>query len=378
MACAQQRSTYYASEFWFHNIGAPPPFTTTAESVRMRIGPAGGITATLFSPSWGNSQETVTAQLIAAELGVDPATIAVDLAPTMHGLPSAGPGGSRMTVMLGGAVNGAARKLKAKILEIAAHLLKAAVEDLDLRDGVVSVRGTGLTMSLADVGMAAYWQKANLPEGMESGLEATFTYDPPFFTLPNADRTDLGAFYPIVGHGCHVVVVAVDPDTGQVEFLRYVAVHDHGAVVNPRSLRGQVRGGIAQGIGVALYEAVTYDADGHNRTGSYDEYLLPGAPDVPRVEVDFVTTPSPWTAHGVKGGGEGGRMIAPPAVTRAVEDALRPFGARIDQLPITMEAVVGMCAEPPGRRRPAETDDGPGGAGRLRGRCPCSRLSLGP
>jgi len=346
VACAQQRSTYYASEFWFHNIGAPAPFTTTAESVRMRIGPTGGITATLFAPFWGNSQETVTAQLIAAELGVDPAEVAIDLAPTMHGLPSAGPGGSRMTVMLSGAVAGASKKLKDKIFEIAAHQLEASLDDLELRDGVVSVQGTDASMSLADIGMAAYWQKASLPDGMESGLEASFTYDPPFFTLPNADRTDLGAFYPIVGHGCHVVVVEVDPETGQVEFLKYVAVHDHGTVVNPRSLEGQVRGGIAQGIGVALYERVAYDAEGRNLTASYDEYLLPGAPDVPRVEVAFLQTPSPWTAHGVKGGGEGGRMIAPPAVTRAVEDALAPFGARIDELPIAMETIVGLCAPP--------------------------------
>lgn len=344
VACAQQRSTYYASEFWFHNIGAPAPFTTTAESVRMRIGPTGGVTATLFAPFWGNSQETVTAQLIAAELGVDPATVAVDLAPTMHGLPSAGPGGSRMTVMLSGAVSGAAQKLRTKIFEIAAHALEAAQDDLELRDGVVSVRGTGASMTLADVGMAAYWQKASLPEGMESGLEASFTYDPPFFTLPNEDRTDLGRFYPIVGHGCHVVVVEVDPETGRVEFLRYVAVHDHGTVVNPRSLEGQIRGGIAQGIGVALHEHVAYDADGRNQAASYDTYVLPAAPDVPRVEVAFLQTPSPWTAHGVKGGGEGGRMIAPPAVTRAVEDALRPWGARIDALPISMDTVVGICS----------------------------------
>jgi CO/xanthine dehydrogenase Mo-binding subunit len=344
IACAQQRSTYFASEFWFHNIGAPPAFTTTAESVRLRIGPTGGISATLFAPGWGNSQETVTAQLIGAELGVDPAEIAVDLAPTMHGLPSAGPGGSRMTVMLSGAVTGAARKLKAKIFEIAAHRLEASVDDLELRDGVVSVKGTsGASMSLADVGMQAYWQKANLPEGMESGLEASFTYDPPFFTLPNDDRTDLGIFYPIVAHGCHVAVVEVDPETGRVEFLRYVAVHDHGTVVNPRSLEGQIRGGIAQGIGVALYEKVAYGSDGTNLASSLDEYLLPGAPDVPRIEVAFVSTPSPWTERGVKGGGEGGRMIAPPAVSRAVEDALRPFGARIDELPMTMDAIMAMC-----------------------------------
>jgi CO/xanthine dehydrogenase Mo-binding subunit len=138
----------------------------------------------------------------------------------------------------------------------------------------------------------------------------------------------------------------VDPETGQVEFLKYVAVHDHGTVVNPRSLEGQIRGGIAQGIGVALYERVAYDAEGRNLTASYDEYVVPGAPDVPRIEVAFLQTPSPWTAHGVKGGGEGGRMIAPPAVTRAVEDALAPFGARIDELPIAMETIVGLCSPP--------------------------------
>lgn len=342
IACAQQRSTYFASEFWFHNIGAPPAFTTTAESVRMRIGPTGGITATLFAPTWGNSQETVTAQLIAAELGVDPAGIGVDLAPTMHGLPSAGPGGSRMTVMLSGAVAGAAVKLKAKIFEIAAHRLEAAVDDLQLRDGVVSVQGSpDASLSLADIGMLAYWQKASLPEGMESGLEASFTYDPPFFTLPTDDRTDLGAFYPIIAHGCHVVVVEVDPETGTVEFLRYVAVHDHGTVVNPRSLAGQIRGGIAQGIGVALHEHMAYGPDGQNLAASLEDYLLPGAADVPRIEVALLETPSPWTARGVKGGGEGGRMISPPAVTRAVEDALRPFGTRIDRLPITREVIVG-------------------------------------
>ena len=380
VACAQQRSTYYASEFWFHNIGAPAPFTTTAESVRMRIGPTGGITATLFAPFWGNSQETVTAQLIAAELGVDPAEVAIDLAPTMHGLPSAGPGGSRMTVMLSGAVAGASKKLKDKIFEIAAHQLEASLDDLELRDGVVSVQGTDASMSLADIGMAAYWQKASLPDGMESGLEASFTYDPPFFTLPNADRTDLGAFYPIVGHGCHVVVVEVDPETGQVEFLKYVAVHDHGTVVNPRSLEGQVRGGIAQGIGVALYERVAYDAEGRNLAPSYDEYVVPGAPDVPRIEVAFLQTPSPWTAHGVKGGGEGGRMIAPPAVTRAVEDALAPSAPASTSCPSRWRLSSGRVrgrkrdgtragsagespARPDGRARAAAVRGDDGGAG---------------
>ena len=280
-------------------------------------------------------------QLIAAEFGVDPAEIAVDYAPTMHGLPSAGPGGSRMTVMLAGAVRGAAQKLQDKIVQIAAHKLEANPDDLEFADGTVRVKGSpDASLGLGDIGMAAYWHHADLPPGMESGLEGSYTYDPPFFTLPNDDRTDLGSFYPIVGHGCHVVVVEVDPETGRVDFLRYVAVHDHGTVVNPRSLEGQIRGGIAQGIGVALHERLTYDADGINVTATLDDYVLPGAPDVPRVEIDFVVTESPFTEHGVKGGGEGGRMIAPPAVTRAVEDALSSFGARFDELPITRDRIV--------------------------------------
>ena len=143
------------------------------------------------------------------------------------------------------------------------------------------------------------------------------------------------------------MVVEVDPETGQVEFLKYVAVHDHGTVVNPRSLEGQIRGGIAQGIGVALYERVAYDAEGRNAHRELRRVRGAAAPrDVPRIEVAFLQTPSPWTAHGVKGGGEGGRMIAPPAVTRAVEDALAPFGARIDELPISMETIVGLCSPP--------------------------------
>lgn len=337
IACAQQRSTYFASEFWFHNVGAPPAFTTTPESVRLRVGPAGGISVTLFSPGWGNSQETVVAQFVASEFGVDPADVAIDYAPSMHGLPSAGPGGSRMTVMLAGAVRGASQKLKDKIFAIAAHRLEASADDLEMCDGEVIVKGTDSGLSLADVGMQAYWHKLDLPEGMESGLEGSFTYDPPFFTLPNVDRTDLGAFYPIVGHACHIVVVEVDPETGGIEFLKYVAVHDHGTVVNPLSLKGQIRGGIAQGIGIALYEEMAYDSDGLNLAASYDDYVLPGAPDVPRIDVALLETPSPFTEHGVKGGGEGGRMVAPPAVTRAVEEALSPFGANVVRLPITRE-----------------------------------------
>jgi CO/xanthine dehydrogenase Mo-binding subunit len=163
--------------------------------------------------------------------------------------------------------------------------------------------------------------------------------------MPSDDRKDLGAFYPIMGHACHIPIVEVDVETGQVKFLKYVAVHDVGTVMNPRSLQGQIRGGIAQGLGVALYEEVLYGDDGQNLTASLDDYLLPGAPDVPDVEVYHYETPSPFTEYGVKGGGEGGRMVAPPAVTRAVEDALSPFGVKIDEIPMTLERISAWVRE---------------------------------
>ena len=326
-AQAQQRSTYASTEFWFHNPGPYVGMSTTPESVRLSVGPTGGVTATMFSPMWGNSPETVVAQAVAEELQIDPADVAITYDSTAHGLPSAGPGGSRQTVMLSGAVKGAAQKVREKAFAIAAHQLEANPEDMELSGGMVRVRGVAddtRAMSLADIGMKAYWYKADLPEGMESGLEGSFTYDHPYTTLPNDDRTDLGVFYPMMGHAVHIVVVEVDVDTGQISFLRYLAVHDVGTIVNPRSLRGQIRGGIAMGIGVTLMEQIRHDADGHALSGSFEEYLMPLAGDVPNVEVLHVETPSPFTAYGVKGGGEGGRMVAPAAITSAIEDALAP------------------------------------------------------
>jgi CO/xanthine dehydrogenase Mo-binding subunit len=347
IASAQQRSTYASTEFWFHNPGPYVGMSTTPESVRISVGPTGGVSVTMFSPFWGNSPETVAAQIVAEELGVNPEDVAIAYDSTAHGLPSAGPGGSRMTVMLSGAVRGATTKIKEKAFQIAAHQLEANPEDMEFAGGKVRVRGVAdesKALSLADIGMKAYWYKADLPEGMESGLEGTFTYDHPMTTLPSDDRTDLGIFYPIMGHAVHVVVVEVDVATGQVAFLRYVAVHDVGTVVNPRSLRGQIRGGIAMGIGVTLMEQIKHDGSGHALSGSFEDYLLPLAGDVPNVEVLHHETPSPYTAYGVKGGAEGGRMVAPCAVTTAIEDALSPFGARIDALPITPEQIVGWAS----------------------------------
>ena len=338
---AQQRSVYGPTEFWFWYDS--PGLTTAPESVGLSLGPTGEFIATMFSPFWGNSPETVVAQTLAEEFGIEPSQVTITYEDSQHALPSAGPGGSRMTVMLTGAVVGAARKLKDKLARIAAHQLEAAVEDIAFADGRAMVRGApDKAMTYGELGLKAYWHKLDLPPGMESGLEARHTYDHPYLTKPSADRKDLGAFYPIMGHGAHIPVVEVEPQTGRVRFLRYVAVHDVGTVVNPKSLRGQITGGIAQGIGMALYEQSAYDGEGQPLTGSFMDYLLPTALEVPAFEIGHVETPSPFTEYGVKGGGEGGRMIAPAAIAAAVEDALSPLGVRVDEVPLTPERIVNL------------------------------------
>jgi CO/xanthine dehydrogenase Mo-binding subunit len=341
LATAQQRSVYGPTEFWFWYDA--PGLSSAPESVGLSLGPTGEFVATMFSPFWGNSPETVVAQTIAEEFGVDPAQVTVTYEDSQHGLPGAGPGGSRMAVMLTGATAGAARTLKDKLARIAAHQFEAAPEDIVFADGKAMVRGVpDKAMTYAELGLKAYWFKLDLPADLSSGLEARHTYDHPYLTLPSADRKDLGAFYPIMAHGAHIPVVEVNPRTGQVKILRYVAVHDVGTVINPRSLRGQIAGGITQGIGMALYEQCHYDAGGQPLTGSFMDYLLPTASEVPAFEIGHVETPSPFTQYGVKGGGEGGRMIAPAALASAVEDALAPLGVRIDELPMTPERLVAL------------------------------------
>jgi carbon-monoxide dehydrogenase large subunit len=336
LATAHQRSVYGPTEFWFWYDA--PGLTSVPESVGLSLGPTGEFVATMFSPFWGNSPETVVAQTLAEEFGIDPSQVTVTYEDSQHGLPGAGPGGSRMAVMLTGATAGASRKLKDKLARIAAHQFEAAPDDIVFADGKAMVRGMPeRAMTYADLGLKAYWFKLDLPPGMESGLEARHTYDHPYLTMPSADRKDLGAFYPIMAHGAHIPVVEVNPETGQVRILRYVAVHDVGTIINPKSLRGQITGGIAQGIGMALYEQSVYDSEGQPLAGTFMDYLLPTAMEVPRFEVGHVETPSPFTEYGVKGGGEGGRMIAPAALASAVEDALAPLGVRIDELPMTPE-----------------------------------------
>jgi CO/xanthine dehydrogenase Mo-binding subunit len=283
----------------------------------------------------------MVAQLVAEEFDCEPHDVSVIYSGTRNGLPATGPGGSRTTVMLAGAVEGASERIKDKAKRVAEHLLEAAADDIEWSAGGMQVKGSpDKRLSLADIAIQTHLFKHSLPEDIESGLEASKVYDHPYTTMPNADRSNLGVFYPFVGHACHIPIVEVDVETGEVRFLKYIAVHDCGTLVNPRSLAGHITGGTVQGIGTALHEEYVYGDDGNLLTQSYMDYLIPTAMESPEFVIGHCETPSPWTPHGIKGGGEGGRMMAPAAVAAAIDDALAPLGVRATVLPATPARIV--------------------------------------
>jgi CO/xanthine dehydrogenase Mo-binding subunit len=339
IATCQERSVFSATEFWMLNEEAGFALTSSPEGVSIKVDPLGKVVISLNAPFWGNSPETMATMVLAEQLKIDPDDISVTYSDTDHGLAGTGPGGSRYTVMMAGAVVGAAGMIKEKLLRVAGHMLEASPSDLELREGRVGVKGApGLEKTIAEIAMHAHFFRLSMPDDptLTSGIDAAYTYDHPLTTLPSDDRSDLGIFYPIMGHMCHMPVVEVDPGTGQVSFLDYVAVHDCGTMVNPMTIAGHVRGGTAQGIGTALYEQYYYDQHGQLLTASYADYLIPTIYEMPAdVRVGHVETPSPFTEYGIKGGGEGGRMGAPPAICAAIEDALRPLGVKIDAMPAT-------------------------------------------
>ena len=190
------------------------------------------------------------------------------------------------------------------------------------------------SQSLPEIAATAYFFALDLPEGLQSGLEESYTYDHPYTTLPADDRSDLGVFYPFMGHACHIAVMEVDPQTGMAKFLDYTAVHDCGTVVNPATLAGHITGGAAQGIGSAMFEELVYDEDGQFRSATFMDYMIPTAMEIPEFRLGHVETPSPFTEFGIKGGGEGGRMVSPAVTFCAIDDALEEYGVRLTRLPV--------------------------------------------
>ena len=258
LASCQERTGYNASEWWFLYDNPPLPATSTPESVKLQVDAMGGVLVELGCPLWGNSPETVVSQVIGEEFGIDPAGVAVTYADSTTGAMSAGPGGSRLTIMLSGAARGAARTIRDKMTRIAAHAMEMSPDDVECVDGTFRAKGApGTSMTMAEVGMRAHLFMHDNPAGESSGLVDTHTYDHPYSSPPSADRTDMGAFYPMVSHACHIPIVEVDPETGRVTLLKYYAVNDCGTIMNPPLVEGQIMGGIVQGIGAALWSSTT-------------------------------------------------------------------------------------------------------------------------
>jgi 2-furoyl-CoA dehydrogenase large subunit len=308
--------------------------TTFPEGCRLRVDSHGNVTATIGFSSAGQSHETLVATLAGEELQRDPRTVRVVRADSLAGLPSQSPVASRMAIMVGGAIAGAAQRLKEKLVRIGAHNFGVQVDDV-LYDGgdVLLKNDPAMRISWDELVEYAHRRFHCLPPDMEPGLEAQFVMQVPMGgRLPDADGTV--QLYPCVSLEAHLAYVEIDPETGEVDLGDYAVVHDCGTVLNPQVVRGLVLGGVAQGIGVALHEQYAYDGDGRLLSATFNDYLLPAIRDVPRVRFGEHTTPSPLTSLGQKGSGEAGYMGAPAVIANAVNDALSVYGTRIDSLPI--------------------------------------------
>ncbi|MEM8854838.1 MAG: molybdopterin cofactor-binding domain-containing protein, partial [Pseudomonadota bacterium] len=351
VATCMERSVYGPTEWWSLNNRETPGFTLTStpEGISARVDPSGKLFVTLHSPMVGNSPETVVTQVLAERLTVAPDDVVINYSDSQSGFNGVGPQGSRFTAMIAGACVSASIKLEERLKRFGAYMLQRRMEDVELRDGCVAVIGSDdQKKSFAEIALTSSFFRLSFPDGEEydSGIDCTAVYDHPISSDPHPERKHLGIFYPIVGHICHIVAVEVDPGTGKVEILDYAAVHDNGTIVNPRTLGGQVWGGTANGIGTTLSEQFVYDQDGQFTNPNFAEFAMPTANEMPKsFKLGHVETPSPYTEYGIKGGGEGGRLGAPSALTSAIEDALSAYGVKISSLPVTPPILRGLIRE---------------------------------
>lgn len=295
-----------------------------ADGCEVAVHPTGTAVVRVSVQTQGQGHETTFAQLVAAELGLDPEDVEVvhgDTELTPFGL---GTYGSRSTPVSGAAAVLVTRKVREKARLIAAHLLEVAPDDLEWEDGVFHVRGVpGARVTLQEVARAAYGD-GELPDGIEGGLEAQLTYNPENLTYP---------------YGAYICVVDVDPGTGKVAVRRFIAVDDCGTRINEMIVEGQIHGGLTDGVGMALMEFIGFDEQGNCLGGSLMDYLIPTALEVPDWETGATYTPSPHHPIGAKGVGEAATVGSPPAVVNAVVDALTPYGVRHADMPLTPSRV---------------------------------------
>jgi carbon-monoxide dehydrogenase large subunit len=294
------------------------------EHASIRMLPSGKVEVVTGSTPHGQGHETAWSQLVADQLGVpfeDVEVLHGDTAIASRGLDTYG---SRSLVVGGVAVVNAAQKVVAKARTVAAHLLEASADDLDFTGGSFSVRGTpGTGVTIQEIALATF-ASHNFPEGVEPSIDADATYDPDNFSFP---------------HGTHICAIEVDTETGFVKIRKYACVDDVGTIVNPLIVEGQVHGGLAQGIAQALYEEAIYDADGNLTTGTFVDYLVPSAADLPHFDTGNTVHVAPGNPIGAKGVGEAGCIASTPAVVNAALDAVRHLGVADIRMPLTPERV---------------------------------------
>jgi aerobic carbon-monoxide dehydrogenase large subunit len=317
-ASFSERTGYGSPAFAARGMAITPGW----ETVEIVMDPSGQVEARIGASPHGQGLATTLAQLVADTIGVLPTNVRV-----VHGDTDRTPYGwgtfaSRSLVISGGAATLAARKMREKLRAIAGDLLEASRDDIVLEDGQARVTGTDRSVSIAVLARAAYHQSYRFKD-LSPGLAESAHYDPP------------GTF----SNACHVAIVDVDVETGGVRLERFVAVEDAGRIINPLIADGQVHGGIAQGVGNALFEEIVYDALGNVLTATLADYLPPTAREVPPIELQHLETPAASSLTGAKGLGEGGAIGAPAAILNAINDALSPFAVSIDEMPATPQRI---------------------------------------
>ena len=329
------------------------PKSGAVDAATVKIDPLGRVIAILGTTPQGQGHQTIVSQIVADELGLEPRDVTVvdemDTFTRVWSI-SSGTYSSRFGSVGTSATALAARKLKAKLVEYAAHLMDRPADDVEFRDGGVHLkRGKGPSYSIKDLAGRAHWNTESLPDGMEPALQATAVFG---FTVAKAvdaeDRVNSSNTY---GFIAEVMAVEVDPGTAAITIVKYVTVHDAGTIINPMIVEGQIYGGALHGLGGALYEELAYDDDGQLLTGTFMDYLVPTASEAPEIDIEHVVSPSPLTTLGSKGLGESSSMTVPAVIANAVSDALAPLGISITELPMTpsrLHALI-QAARPAGR-----------------------------
>ena len=320
----------------FRSSGKFNPKSGSSETAVVKMDPLGQVSVIINTVPEGQGHETVAGQIVADELTISPDDVRV-----VSGLDTftrfwsitTGTYSSRFASVGASAIAMAARRVREKLLKIAAHKLEADEEDLELVKGVIQVKGApDRKLPIRRVAGLAHWNQGELPEGMEPGIHASYTYNFPVSKAPDdKDRVDSSVTY---GFIADLACVEIDPQTGQVEIKKYITVHDCGRILNPMLVEGQIYGSFVHGLGGAFYEEMAYDDSGQYLTGSFIDYMCPTAVESPELDIGHIESPSPFTVLGSKGCGESCTMSVPACLANAVADALKPLGATVNRLPL--------------------------------------------